>query len=410
MPGMEGYDDYTMIKPVKLEKEGGRQVLSQAWKEIGVGEEKPTGDVVIEADSLRNATESFTEAEGESTTYNFEAQDTQPVSETSTSRYEVDGSTPVGSTKKRSSLSMIPVQKVWCMICGKTLQNYSYLYRHVRQFHKDINDVDQYLDEIRPLMKTPCPICQKEISSMSNMSSHIQQCHPERPEPFQCQVCKGYYKTRISLKHHMQSQHSENRRSHPCKFCGAEFTEQRSLKEHINCTHETTEVFTCEVCHKTFLTRGRLRRHMYIHGEFRLFCKYCGKGFHLKDNMNKHIELIHEKKNQHRYKCEFCSKAFNVKGNLMQHVNGVHLKTMPYRCPICDMGWRKKSAMLQHMKEHGPKGDKTVAKSEFHDADEDMEGEPMSQEEDSMFDTTNELGNSTLEQSEMEPPHLNQTV
>ena len=39
----------------------------------------------------------------------------------------------------------------------------------------------------------------------------------------------------------------------------------------------------------------------------------------------------------------------------MQHVNGVHLKTLPYRCPICDMGWRKKSAMLAHMKEHAVK-------------------------------------------------------
>ena len=335
------------------EEEGGKNEdsLIKKWKSLGVeGEKLGSGDVVIAAEDLKQATENFVVTIND-TEYNFDVQErSRPVPKTSTTHFSV------GDGAKRPKIKIeMPIQKAQCMVCGKTLLNYSYLYRHVRHFHKDIQDVDQYLEEIRPLMKVPCPLCGKEISSISNMSSHVQQCHPDRPEPFKCQVCGGFYKTRISLKHHMASQHTPGRKRFPCKYCGNIFTESRSLREHVNCTHETTEVFSCEVCHKTFLTRGRLRRHMYIHGEFRLFCKYCGKGFHLKDNMNKHIDLVHEKKNQSRFKCEYCSKAFNVKGNLMQHINGVHLKTLPYRCPICDQGFRKKGDMLVHMRQHAVK-------------------------------------------------------
>jgi hypothetical protein len=308
--------------------------LIQKWKSVGVeGEQLGSGDVIITAEDLKNATEANNETE-----YNFDDDD-RPASRKTPSILR-----PAGGGKLKITM---PNQRVPCMVCGKNLLNYSYLYRHVRQYHRDIQDVDQYLDEIKPLMKTPCPLCGKEISSISNMSSHIQQCHPSTPEPYRCEECGGFYKTRISLKHHMQSQHTTNRKSYPCKYCGNIFTEARSLKEHINCSHETTEVFSCEVCKKNFLTRGRLRRHMYIHGEFRLFCKYCGKGFHLKD-MNKHIDLMHEKKSANKFKCEYCSRY-----------NGVHLKTLPYRCPICDHGFRKKSHMLAHMKEHA------VRKSEY---------------------------------------------
>lgn len=362
--------------------------LHEKWKSVGIeSEQLGSGDVVIDAEALKNATESFSVTLND-TEYNFEIQEKEPISKTSTKLYSY------AEKKPKISFAM-PVNKVQCMVCGKTLLNYSYLYRHVRHFHKDIQDVDQYLEEIRPLMKTPCPLCGKEISSISNMSSHIQQCHPSTPEPYRCEECGGYYKTRISLKHHMQSQHTPGRKKFPCKYCGNLFTESRSLREHINCTHETTEVFSCEVCKKTFLTRGRLRRHMYIHGEFRLFCKYCGKGFHLKDNMNKHIDLMHEKKNPNRFKCEYCTKSFNVKGNLMQHINGVHLKTLPYRCPICDQGFRKKGFMLGHMKNHA------VKKQEYEDDDEEIEKviDELEEEEDSIDESAGDVMNSTVEDS-----------
>lgn len=386
----EDEDEEDLIKGKSPSGKKGN-TLHQRWKSLGVeGEQLGSGDVVITAEDLKNATESVSVGFNE-TEYNFE-----------------DGNTPEPKKKPTRGLSYsekkpkinveIPVQKVQCMVCGKTLLNYSYLYRHVRHYHKDIQDVDQYLDEIRPLMKTPCPLCGKEISSISNMSSHIQQCHPSSAEPYKCEECGGFYKTRISLKHHMQSQHTPGRKKFPCKYCGSMFTESRSLREHVNCTHETTEVFSCEVCKKTFLTRGRLRRHMYIHGEFRLFCKYCGKGFHLKDNMNKHIELMHEKKNSNRFKCEYCSKAFNVKGNLMQHINGVHLKTLPYRCPICDQGFRKKGHMLSHMKDHAVKKQEygeDVEGVEVHEEMEDHSGDEHMEEEE-------EDGLSGAEEGEME--------
>lgn len=370
-----------------------KQAIKQAWKAVGVeSQELESGDIIINADELKSAADSFVDTSID-TEYNFD--------ESSVSQDMTRSFTSPGERKPRVSdiLASASQQKVSCMVCGKVLQNYSYLYRHVKQFHRDIEDIEQYLEEIRPMMKTPCPVCGKLISSVSNMSSHIVQCHPTTPEEYRCDICGGQYKTRISLKHHMQSQHIENRRRFPCKFCGATFTEVRSLKEHINCTHETTEVFCCEVCSKTFLTRGRLRRHMYIHGEYRLFCKFCGKGFHLKDNMNKHIELMHEKKHEGRFKCDYCNKAFSVKGNLQQHVNAVHLKTLPYRCPICDEGYRKKGVMLAHMKTHSlPVGSHEGLTESMISGEDSMEdSQDMSRMED---DTMESMVSKTEEEEE----------
>ncbi len=242
--------------------------------------------------------------------------------------------------------------KVKCRFCTVKVKDYGYLFRHVKKLHLDHPHKGTYLEEIRPLMRTPCPICGKLVSSISNISSHIKQCHATKDSAVVCPLCEKTYKTPVSLRQHLRQCHQHQQKRFFCHMCSASFTENRSLKEHINCTHETTEVFCCESCGKTFLTKGRLRRHKYIHGDYRHRCGYCGKGFHLKDNMNKHIEIVHEKAHGKRFQCPHCGKRFTVKGNMMQHVMGVHLKQFQYNCTDCKHGFRRKKDLLSHMQAH----------------------------------------------------------
>ena len=244
--------------------------------------------------------------------------------------------------------------KVQCHFCQVKVKDYGYLFRHVKKLHRNKGaEMQRHLEEIRPLMRTPCPICHKMVSSISNISSHIKQCHASKDSQVLCPICKKTYKTTVSLRQHLRQCHQPQQQRFFCSLCSANFTEKRSLKEHINCSHETTQVFQCDECGKSFLTKGRLRRHKYIHGEFRHKCSYCSKGFHLKDNMNKHIEIVHEKIQGKRFGCPHCDKRFTVKGNMTQHVMGVHLKQFQYTCPQCQTGFRRKKDMLTHMIKHG---------------------------------------------------------
>lgn len=244
--------------------------------------------------------------------------------------------------------------RVCCQFCDVRVKDYGYLFKHIKKLHMDHPGCNAALDHIRPLMKTHCPICYKEVSCISNISSHVKQCHAIEDTSVVCPSCKKTYKTFLSLRQHIRQCHQpeDKRYRYVCDICKSSFTEKRSLKEHINCTHETTQIFSCDECGKTFLTKGRLRRHKYIHGDFRHRCPHCNKGFHLRDNMNKHVEIIHEKKHGKRFKCPYCDKRFAVKGNMNQHVMAIHLKQYQYHCPVCNGGFRRKKEMFRHMELH----------------------------------------------------------
>ena len=241
------------------------------------------------------------------------------------------------------------VTHISCKFCPRMFKDHCYLFRHVKAYHADHTKCRDYMNEIKPQMKVQCPICSKTISNIGNINNHMKQCHPEGDVSVQCDMCDKWYKTPASLKQHIRQRHGDNSKKIDCPQCDIKFTERRALKDHINCVHETTQVFTCSKCWKVFLTKSRLRRHMYIHGDHRHVCKQCGKGFHIKDNMNKHIRIVHERNDGKMWRCSYCSKEFLVKGNLTQHIRGIHLKQFPFTCSKCQQGFRRMKDMMIHM-------------------------------------------------------------
>ncbi|KAK2159849.1 hypothetical protein LSH36_145g07000 [Paralvinella palmiformis] len=248
-----------------------------------------------------------------------------------------------GSYKRESPAN------IRCKFCPRLFKDHCYLFRHVKAHHPDNPKVKEYLEEIKPQMKVQCPICDKSISNIGNINNHMKQCHPDGDVSVKCEACNKWYKTPASLKQHMRQRHSMNPKKITCPQCDVQFTDRRGLRDHINCVHETTQVFTCTKCWKVFLTKSRLRRHMYIHGDHRHICQQCGKGFHIKDNMNKHIRIVHEKNDGKMWRCSYCSKEFLVKGNLTQHIRGIHLKQFPFTCSKCQQGFRRMKDMMIHM-------------------------------------------------------------
>lgn len=257
---------------------------------------------------------------------------------------------PTSAPPKVSLMKFRPIEDVPCQICDAKVSNHESLLRHIKKIHMDVDGVEDYLEEVQMEMQVECPVCNVALESQSALYIHMDQQHSQVGD-VRCDPCNKSYKNVASLKNHIRQQHTTRRR-YECHVCSATFTETRSLREHVNCVHETTETFDCGICGKTFLTKGRLRRHKYIHQGYRHYCEYCNKGFHLKDNMNKHVEIMHEQKFGKRFQCNYCGKAFTVKGNLQQHILGVHLRKSLYECPICNEGFKRKLVMLDHMKSH----------------------------------------------------------
>lgn len=54
--------------------------------------------------------------------------------------------------------------------------------------------------------------------------------------------------------------------------------------------------YECDICFKSFTHSWRLSAHKKIHSNiFDFVCKYCGKGFHQKTNLNRHTQAWHLK-------------------------------------------------------------------------------------------------------------------
>lgn len=112
---------------------------------------------------------------------------------------------------------------------------------------------------------------------------------------------------------------------------------------------ETEQLFTCNVCQKTFLQMDDLRKHNKNH----LFsCADCNQAFNDQISLTKHQEEMHtQDKNFH---CSQCDKSFKELRTLRLHLK-IHNSDYPEHCEVCKKGFRTKWQLKQHLMDHGGK-------------------------------------------------------
>jgi len=175
--------------------------------------------------------------------------------------------------------SNVAISNVSCELCGEAAPGYAQLVQHVHRQHKDCTFVRNYLDEIKPLaaalsaVSLPCSECGRMFSGQTALSSHKYECHSmARPET-KLGVLRRFVKAAAANKtdSSLDKDHG-NRLS--CKNCNKKFKSANKLQQ-----HEMTHVETNDVIEVVTSP---------VHG-----CRHCGKEFHARDNLMKHIKRIH---------------------------------------------------------------------------------------------------------------------
>ena len=81
-------------------------------------------------------------------------------------------------------------------------------------------------------------------------------------------------------------------------------------------------------------------------------CEYenCGKTYRSKENLNLHIQNIHQKLKP--YQCSFCPMKFSHRNGRIYHERKVHTQNLPYQCKYdgCNHVFPCKSAMMAHVR------------------------------------------------------------
>ncbi|BFG05029.1 uncharacterized protein DMAD_03854 [Drosophila madeirensis] len=138
-----------------------------------------------------------------------------------------------------------------------------------------------------------------------------------------------------------------------CKLCQKSFDELGKLVKHEMDTHSIGESkrsgydHRCGTCGTTYRTMALLKFHMKRHANRKFSCKFCGKDFVHKTEMDRHILAKHATEKSFRCSLDGCRKMFAFKHHLVRHQNASHLK-LRHVCAIC----QKEVKTSQHLRHH----------------------------------------------------------
>lgn len=156
--------------------------------------------------------------------------------------------------------------------------------------------------------------------------------------------------SRGNLKRH-QKKH-QTRRDFICDVCGHTSKDANDLKCH-KLTHqpESEKRYKCDLCDKSYWTKGNLVEHKRTHTTERAFaCKACAKAFKTKHVLDVHVRKTH---GAEKFFCSLCGKTFKSRGDAQRHVI-IHSDLKPFCCSVCGVGFQHSKQAERHFKAQHP--------------------------------------------------------
>jgi len=207
--------------------------------------------------------------------------------------------------------------------------------------HKRIHRPDYFFE---------CEICHVKYKSEDGLKRHHIRIHSDHESKFICEHCGRSYKLKIDLTHHMKRTHVLELQI--CRFCGKKVKDVKGHEwRHQKRNREIKYEYPCHLCRKKFHHRSRLDNHLMLHKKgFK--CEICNKEYSGTRELMSHKRFKHSQTNIST--CILCRKTFLSISNYYQHVL-THASIRPYKCDVCEKDFTQRSSLLRHRKHHpGP--------------------------------------------------------
>ena len=153
--------------------------------------------------------------------------------------------------------------------------------------------------------KCVCSICKKIFHNPIVLGAHRRKEHCSKD--YKCQLCESDFQFLRQLDKHLVTKHAPKR--FKCEFenCDKTYSSRSGLTYH-KLVHTGLKPYTCEVCGKSFITKGKLKVHTDIHsGEV-----------HTDIHSGEVHTDIHS--GVKKYKCDICERCFTQKTGLDIHL------------------------------------------------------------------------------------------
>lgn len=262
-------------------------------------------------------------------------------------------------------------QSAQCPLCKKEFKNIRTLKEHIKRHPKSVRHV--------------CELCGEGITTNMALIKHLNRHNKESSRRYRCLFCSKCFQTAFSVSRHMKNIHLFDH-EHGCELCPHKFPTVREkadhmAKAHVVATPKGKRMHKCTDCNFMSENLGRFERHRASHtGVYPYECSECPRRFAAKEELSRHVHIIHPKGQQNcphcprlfqdqlefdthvtlhdtgeSHPCEECSHHFESAEALLEHRNKRHDLELPYECRLCHQRFCNIGQRVTHVRKYHPR-------------------------------------------------------